>query len=179
MKAPARVTPPSPTALLLSPCTEPGMSGSGGLLCFFGRKWLTLPSPPRDGAYWQTSSSIKRERDHRAGLRGRGAGLGGKPVGTDLGRPPWRAPFPGHPLLKPFQPPHRTGPTSSPSEISLQGHHSHSVDVSHSHQSGSCSKCASSQLWQVLWPSLFIYFFSFFSLPFSCCCSALQNVIRK
>lgn len=97
---------PHEPLLLSSSCPT---SGNGGLfLYFFGRKWLTLPSPPHDGIHLQTHSSIKSKRDCRSGLCGRETGLGGKPVENGHDRPQQRTPYPGHSLLKSSRPPHRS-----------------------------------------------------------------------
>lgn len=74
-----------------------------------------------------------------------------------MGTPFWS--HPGHPTA-----PGPTGAGFPVWEISLQGYHLRSGDVSDSHQSESCSKRASSQLWQDSWPSLY-FIFLFFSPP--------------
>lgn len=97
---------PMSSPLLGSSCP---MSGNGGLfLSFFGRKWLTLPSPPHDGIDLQMHSSIKSNAACRSGLRGRETGLSGKPVENSHGRLQQRTLYPEHSLLKSSWPPHHS-----------------------------------------------------------------------
>lgn len=105
----------------------------------------------------------QEQGDHRDGLCGREPGWLGS-LWRAAVPPAAMAPYHGHSLLEPSLPPHCSWSHRCRFpvwEISLQGYHLRSGDVSDSHQSESCSKRASSQLWQDSWPSLYFFFFFF------------------
>lgn len=142
------------------------MSGNGGpLLGFFGRKWLTLPSPPHDGIHLQMPSSIKSKATTRDGLCGREPGWLGslwRAAVTARSEGPLPRALPVKAisatplLLLPQVQGSLCGRSPSRAITCVQRMFLIHIKVK------AASKSASSQLWQDSWPSLyFIFFFPF------------------